>query len=104
LNNGKSLDLGTGHATSVKQLLDTVQHVTGKVFHVQFGPRLKGDSPALLADNSLAKKTIGWSPGMTVGQSSARLGTEPSTDLVPTRKGFPHWRKGGAASNMETVC
>jgi UDP-glucose 4-epimerase len=64
LNNGKSLalNLGTGHGTSVKELLATVQHVTGKAFNVQYGPRREGDSPALVADNSLAKETIGWSP------------------------------------------
>ena len=64
LGNGASqaLNLGTGHGTSVKELLETVQNVVGRTFSIQYGPRREGDSPALVADNSLAKRTIGWSP------------------------------------------
>jgi UDP-glucose 4-epimerase len=64
LNNGTShaLNLGTGHGTTVKELLETVQHVAGREFDIKYGPRREGDSPALVADNSLARRTIGWSP------------------------------------------
>jgi UDP-glucose 4-epimerase len=64
LNNGKSLalNLGTGHGTTVKELLDQVGRVVGKTIDVKYGPRRDGDSPALIADNTLAKRTIGWSP------------------------------------------
>jgi UDP-glucose 4-epimerase len=64
LNNGTSqaLNLGTGHGTTVKELLDTVRNVVGKNFDVRYGPRREGDSPALVADNDLARRTIGWSP------------------------------------------
>jgi UDP-glucose 4-epimerase len=64
LNSGTShaLNLGTGHGTTVKELLETVQHVAGKDFDIKYGPRRKGDPPALVADNALAKQTIGWSP------------------------------------------
>lgn len=64
LNNGTSnaLNLGTGHGTTVKELLETVRGVTGKDFNITYGPRRKGDSPALVADNALARRTIGWSP------------------------------------------
>jgi UDP-glucose 4-epimerase len=64
LNKGTShaLNLGTGHGTSVKELLETVRQVVGKNFEVKYGPRREGDSPALVADNALARTTIGWSP------------------------------------------
>jgi UDP-glucose 4-epimerase len=64
LNNGTShaLNLGTGHGTTVRELLDTVQRVTGRDFNIKYGPRRNGDSPSLVADNALAKQTIGWSP------------------------------------------
>jgi UDP-glucose 4-epimerase len=64
LNNGTShaLNLGTGHGTSVKELLEAVQLASGKNFEAKYGPRREGDSPALVADNSLARRTIGWSP------------------------------------------
>ena len=61
LNKGKSfaLNLGTGHGTTVNELLETVRHVVGRDFRVEYGPRRKGDSPVLVADNALAKRTIG---------------------------------------------
>jgi UDP-glucose 4-epimerase len=64
IQNGMShaLNLGTGHGTTVKELLAAVRGVVGRDFEVKYGPRREGDSPALVADNALAKRTIGWSP------------------------------------------
>jgi len=64
LGGGKShaLNLGTGHGTTVKELLDTLRRVVGRDFQIKYGPRREGDSPALVADNALAYQTIGWSP------------------------------------------
>jgi UDP-glucose 4-epimerase len=64
LSNGTShaLNLGTGRGTTVKELLETVRRVVGHDFEIKYGPRRDGDSPALVADNTLAKRTIGWSP------------------------------------------
>jgi len=57
-----ALNLGTGKGTTVKELLDAVQQVLGRKLNVKYAPRRKGDSPVLVADNGLAKQTIGWSP------------------------------------------
>jgi hypothetical protein len=46
----------------VKELLEAVEHVIGRGFNVKYGPRREGDSPVLVADNGLARQTIGWSP------------------------------------------
>jgi UDP-glucose 4-epimerase len=64
LNNGKSqaLNLGTGHGTTVMELVETVRTIVGRSFDVRYGPRREGDSPVLVADNALAKRVIGWSP------------------------------------------
>jgi UDP-glucose 4-epimerase len=64
LKNGTSnaLNLGTGHGTTVKELLAAVRRVVGRDFEINYGPRREGDSPALVADNALARQTIGWSP------------------------------------------
>jgi len=64
LDNSSShaLNLGTGHGTTVKELLETVRRVVGRDFEIKYGPRREGDSPALVADNALARQTIGWSP------------------------------------------
>jgi len=57
-----ALNLGTGNGTTVKELVHTVQRVVGRNFEVKYGPRRDGDSPALVADNGLARRTIGWCP------------------------------------------
>jgi UDP-glucose 4-epimerase len=64
LGNGNSLalNLGTGNGTTVKELLAVVQQVSGRSFKIEYGDRRDGDSPALVADNSLAKQKFGWSP------------------------------------------
>lgn len=64
LDHGRShaLNLGTGHGTTVKELLEAVRRVVGQSFDIQYGSRREGDSPALVADNALAKATIGWFP------------------------------------------
>jgi len=64
LNKGTSqaLNLGTGHGTTVIELVDTVRTIVGRSFDVRYGPRREGDSPVLVADNALAKRMIGWSP------------------------------------------
>ncbi|MBV9565485.1 MAG: UDP-glucose 4-epimerase GalE [Bradyrhizobium sp.] len=64
LGNGTShaLNLGTGTGTTVKELLDTVRRFVGREFEIKYGPRREGDSPALVADNGQARRTIGWAP------------------------------------------
>jgi UDP-glucose 4-epimerase len=64
LDHGPSvaLNLGSGDGTTVKELLDTLRRVIGKDFEIKYGPRRAGDSPALVADNRLAKSTLGWFP------------------------------------------
>jgi UDP-glucose 4-epimerase len=57
-----AFNLGTGHGTTVIELLETVRQVVGRDFEIKYGERRPGDSPALVADNALARQTIGWSP------------------------------------------
>lgn len=57
-----AFNLGTGHGTTVKELLSAVQQSVGRSFEVEYGPRREGDSPALVADNALAKQLIDWRP------------------------------------------
>jgi UDP-glucose 4-epimerase len=64
LNGGAShaVNLGTGQGTTVKELLKSIELVLGKSFDVRYGPRREGDAPSLVADNTLARRTIGWLP------------------------------------------
>jgi UDP-glucose 4-epimerase len=55
-------NLGTGNSTSVKQVIDAVEKVTGLKVPVKFSPRREGDPPALYADSTKAQKELGWTP------------------------------------------
>jgi UDP-glucose 4-epimerase len=54
--------LGTGDGVTVLELLAAIERVTGKRVPATSAPRRDGDAPALLADNALAKRELGWSP------------------------------------------
>ncbi|WP_370638344.1 UDP-glucose 4-epimerase GalE [Aurantimonas sp. VKM B-3413] len=58
----EALNLGTGTGTTVKELLATIQTVTGRRFPLTYADRRPGDSPALVADNAKARAVLGWSP------------------------------------------
>jgi UDP-glucose 4-epimerase len=57
-----ALNLGTGDGTTVKELLATVERVSGRRFALEYVERRDGDSPALVADNAKAKTVLGWAP------------------------------------------
>jgi UDP-glucose 4-epimerase len=75
LNGGRSeaLNLGTGVGVSVRQLVETIESVTGSRLKTTSAPRRDGDAPMLVADNAKAKDILGWSPryGMNEIISSA---------------------------------
>jgi len=56
------LNLGTGKGHSVREVIRVVEEVTGRKVKVKESPRRPGDAPALVADPSLAVKTLGWRP------------------------------------------
>ena len=55
-------NLGTGEGTTVLELIDTVERITGKRLHVSLEDRRHGDPDVLIADNSKAKAVLGWNP------------------------------------------
>jgi UDP-glucose-4-epimerase GalE len=55
-----ALNLGTGHGTSVTELIRAVESVTGKTVPVRSAPRRAGDPPALVADPARAESVLGW--------------------------------------------
>jgi UDP-glucose 4-epimerase len=57
-----SINLGTRDGFSVRQIVDSVNRVTGKELPVVYGERRAGDPPALIADTSRAGELIGWNP------------------------------------------
>ena len=59
-NRSVSLNLGTGKGSSVKEVLDTVEVVTGRAVPNRIGPRRAGDPPSLVADPSRANELLNW--------------------------------------------
>lgn len=64
LNNRPSniYNLGNGSGFSVKEVLETIQHVTKLPMQIHIGPRRAGDPPMLVADASKANIELGWKP------------------------------------------
>ncbi|WP_165072695.1 UDP-glucose 4-epimerase GalE [Paludisphaera rhizosphaerae] len=58
-------NLGTGHGTSVKEVIDACREVTGRPIPAVVAPPRAGDPPALIADASLARRELGWVPRFT---------------------------------------
>lgn len=58
----EAFNLGTGHGYSVKQIIDSVERVTGKKVQRKIGERRPGDPPTLVATGLKAKRELGWIP------------------------------------------
>lgn len=57
-----AVNLGTGRGTSVQELLNMVEAISGQSIRIDRGPRRPGDPPALVADNAKAETVLGWKP------------------------------------------
>jgi len=55
-------NLGTGGGSSVREVIETVQRVTGQTIPVVEKPRRPGDPPRLIASSQKIKKELGWKP------------------------------------------
>jgi UDP-glucose-4-epimerase GalE len=58
-------NLGTGNGNSVREVIDAVQSITGREVPHSIGPCRDGDPPALYADATRARETLGWQPKFT---------------------------------------
>ena len=61
----QAFNLGTGKGASVRQVLDTVEKVTGQAVPHWLGPRRTGDPPELVADPARAFTKLGWRPELS---------------------------------------
>lgn len=55
-----TVNLGTGHGSSVKEVISAVEETTGKKVPHRIVPRRAGDPPSLVADPAAAQKLLGW--------------------------------------------
>jgi UDP-glucose 4-epimerase len=59
-------NLGTGHGTSVLQLITAYERAVGKKIPYQFVPRREGDIAEMYADCSKAKRELGWTAKLSI--------------------------------------
>jgi UDP-glucose-4-epimerase GalE len=55
-----ALNLGTGRGYSVREVIAAAEQVCGRPVPARDAPRRPGDPPVLVADASLAQRTLGW--------------------------------------------
>ena len=55
-------NLGTGHGSSVREVVRAVAAATARTTSVELAPRRPGDPPVLVASNSRARPMLGWQP------------------------------------------
>ena len=58
----KRYNLGNGNGFSVLQVIDVVKKVSGEDFNIVEAERRPGDPATLVADATLAREELGWSP------------------------------------------
>ncbi|HKJ73681.1 MAG TPA: UDP-glucose 4-epimerase GalE [Alphaproteobacteria bacterium] len=57
-----TMNCGYGRGYSVRQVLDTVQRVSGDKLNIETASRRAGDPPIIVADASRIGETLGWRP------------------------------------------
>lgn len=64
-------NLGNGSGFSVREVLATIEKVTGRTVPVTVGPRRAGDPIRLVASAERAAQRLGWSPERTLSEMIA---------------------------------
>jgi UDP-glucose 4-epimerase len=59
---GLKLNLGIGRGYSVREVIDSCRRITGHKIPADIGLRRPGDPPELIADSTLAQRTLDWKP------------------------------------------
>ena len=67
----QTFNLGTGTGTSVLELIDTFERVTGQHVNRTVGPRRPGDEPVSYTDPAKAQAELGWRAKLTVADACA---------------------------------
>jgi UDP-glucose-4-epimerase GalE len=70
LENGRSveLNLGTGRGYSVREVISTIERITGRTVPTRMAPRRPGDPAKLVADPSQAEKLLSWKAKYSLDQ------------------------------------
>jgi UDP-glucose 4-epimerase len=57
-----TLNLGNERGYSVREVVETMQRVSGRHFPIRIGPRRPGDPARLVAAAAQAREVLGWQP------------------------------------------
>ena len=86
-------NLGTGRPNSVKEVIEAVEHVSGRAVPWALGPRRPGDPAVLYARPTKAQNELGWTPRFPDLETIVRTawdwhqshphGYSPSKDVLP---------------------
>lgn len=76
------VNLGSGHGTSVLEVIQAVERAVGRLVPYSIGERRPGDPARLVADFGLAKEKLGWLPSMNINAMAvdafrSRMNQEP---------------------------
>ena len=58
----RAFNLGNGSGYSIKEIIESVERVTGLNVPVQMGPRREGDPASLIGSAETIKQALGWNP------------------------------------------
>ena len=72
----RAMNLGTGTGISVRGILEATRRVTGREVPHSVEPRRPGDPALLVADATLAQRTLGWEPRFADVESIVRTAWE----------------------------
>lgn len=64
----EAFNLGSGHGTSVQQIIDSFEKAAGKPLPHQFAPRRPGDLPEYYADPGKANRDLSWRTSLTIDE------------------------------------
>ena len=78
-------NLGTGRGYSVREVIRTVEEVSGKKVPFQEGPRRPGDPPALVASSEKIERELGWRPRYADLRGIVETAWNWHRRLTPTR-------------------
>lgn len=67
------LNIGTGHETSVNDLVSTLKNTIGYLGEIKYAPKRDGELLRSVLDNSKAKKVLRWEPKYSLKSGIAEL-------------------------------
>ena len=95
---GESINIGTGKATSVNQIFELLQSITGYKWDPLHAPNRAGEVYRISLDSSRAKQELGWSPKIGLEE-----GLQMTVDYFKEASGSPSTGKAQITTRSGTL-